>query len=68
MSKAICFNIFAKPKHTSLFILERRGASGKDQLKALLLPPLDLGQVFTDADLLSEQHPPKSAAGNEFLQ
>lgn len=31
----ICFSIFAKPKHTGLFVLERRGASGKDGIKAL---------------------------------
>lgn len=51
-SDVICFNIFAKPKHTALFILERWGASGKDQLKALFLPSVDLGQVFTESGLL----------------
>lgn len=43
VSDVIGFNIFAKPKHTGLFILERCGASGKDQLKALFLPSSGFG-------------------------
>lgn len=42
-SHANCFHIFAKPEHTSQFILERWGASGKDQLRALFLSPGGFG-------------------------